>query len=252
MIDHKNKVITLTAVTRFVFAWVRKLQICKKNPQCQQQILLYWVLFPLWEIHSSICSHDCIVCWRLLKRREQFLFLHFFVSIINIKLSIPYPKPQCQSPDNAVPVEEKHSCMLPKICLTTVESMIKTHAPTHTNRQECLLQNKEEARFQGQENKAWMEKGILSHVSTFRSKLWQTGFGPLCTWRSSQGLSVMGSDLGLMPWSTVRQNNKKDPGPLLFWHQREESTRNAEAFVLAWLPLTKKWKLSVCFVVSYQ
>lgn len=56
------------------------------------------------------------------------------------------------------------------------------HAPPlHTHKRVSLLQNQEEARFQGHENESWMEKGILSHVSTFRSKLWQTGFGPVHT-----------------------------------------------------------------------
>lgn len=50
---------------------------------------------------------------------------------------------------------------------------------THKNEPARTLQNQEEARFQGHEKKAWMENGILSHVSTFGSPSWQALFWPL-------------------------------------------------------------------------
>lgn len=157
------------AITSFTFACRKTSNL--KNPLNVSKMLLYWVLFVRKSFPYHV-SNNIVSPQTMLSQLRQS-------TAAWLQRSVPPPLSR-----------------RPKL----------THQ--HKHKPACLTQNQEEARIQGQENKAWMRKGILSHVSTFRSKLWQTGFGPLCTWSLSQGRSVMGSDLGLMPWSAVRQKTK--------------------------------------------
>lgn len=104
--------------------------------------------------------------------------------------------------ETAFPVEATHSCPLPGICRPTMEqrdritqrTWIHTHNHTLTSKQACR-QAREETSFQGHETEAWMDKGILSHVATFRSQSWQACFGSSCSWSLEVSLMATGLEL---------------------------------------------------------
>lgn len=69
---------------------------------------------------------------------------------------------------------------------------------TDKHTQASMQRDQEETRLQGHEKETWMEKGILSHVATFRSQSWQACPGSSCSWSSPQEVSQMVTGLDLI------------------------------------------------------
>lgn len=100
----------------------------------------------------------------------------------------------CLSPDNAFPVEEGHSCILPEICLATTELKINLKTHTHKTQHACCTIRKRQGSRVTRKRLGW--KKAFFHMFL----LSDLHHGRLCFGLSfscflSQKISVMGTDL---------------------------------------------------------
>ena len=134
-------------------------------------------------LYSAVCCFHCgKLCIGLATLFEHVYknFVYDFMCVCHVqsnclRLSCFGPNGPNHSvcpPDNAFPVEKMHSCMLPEICPPTMELriMLRIHTHTHTCTHACCKIKKRQGSRVTRET--WTEKGILSHVSTFRSLSW--------------------------------------------------------------------------------
>lgn len=129
--------------------------------------------------HSYLCAAwswpRCYVCVCMLYVYSLCIFVSLRVTAREWPILVSKGH-SVHPPDATFPVEAMHSCLLPQISIPSdpMEQRdritLRTCACTHTHTRASMQADQEVTRFQGHKTEAWMEKCILSHVASFRSR----------------------------------------------------------------------------------